>query len=196
MSLVEPLALDLNQPAIARDQALVRAGRSLLKVLEAGKAIDARIMRTAMEEAFGASDADGAWVWKDAYDAAECAQVLFLQKFGALMQRQAKTPAAYLTMIERLVGLVPSHTRRSEDAQKLQQFSTPLPLANVAAHVAGLRPSDIVLEPSAGTGMLAVFAQIAGASVVLNEYAETRAKILARLFETPCDGTPLPEGLV
>jgi hypothetical protein len=185
MSLVEPLALALDQSAIVRDQAIVRAGRTLLKVLEAGKAIDARTLRTAMEEAFGASDSDGAWVWKDAYEAAECAQVLFLQKFGALMQRQAKTPPAFLTMIERLVRLVPSHTRRSEDAEKLQQFSTPLPLAYVAAHAAGLRPSDIVLEPSAGTGMLAVFAQIAGASLVLNEYAETRAEILARLFETP-----------
>lgn len=181
----ELLALELNQPTVARDQALVRAGGSLLKALEAGRAIDARALRTAMEDAFGASDADGAWVWKDAYEAAECAQVLFLQKFGPLMQRQAKTPTAFLAMLDRLVGLVPSHTRRSEDAQKLQQFSTPLPLAYVAAHAAGLRTSDIVLEPSAGTGMLAVFAQIAGASLVLNEYAETRARILARLFETP-----------
>jgi predicted RNA methylase len=41
---------------------------------------------------------------------------------------------------------------------------------------------DLVLEPSAGTGLLAVFAELAGARLVLNELAETRAELLGRLF--------------
>ncbi len=136
-----------------------------------------------MEEAFGASDAEGAWSWKDAYEATECAQVLFLLKYGAVMQRQSADSAAFLSMLERLSGLVPSHTRRSEESQDLQQFSTPLPLAFVAAQAASIRPSDLVLEPSAGTGLLASFARIAGADLALNEYAGTRAEILAELFQ-------------
>ena len=35
--------------------------------------------------------ADGAWVWKDAYDAMEAAQVMFLRKFGAAMRTRANS---------------------------------------------------------------------------------------------------------
>ena len=58
-------------------------------------------------------DTSGAWVWKDAYEAAEVAQILMLARYGALMQRQATSPQTFLTMIERLAALAPSHTRRS-----------------------------------------------------------------------------------
>ena len=75
-----------------------------------------------------------------------------LSRYGALMQRQAASPQAFLTMIERLAGLASSHTRRSEDSVRLQQFSTPLPLASIVAQAAGFRADDLVLEPSAGTG--------------------------------------------
>ena len=94
--------------------------------------------------AFGASDADGAWVWKDAYEAAEAASVLFLLKYGPTMRRQARhsdgtlDALALLRQFERLAALLPSHTRRSEESIALQQFSTPLPLAFVAAHAAGI----------------------------------------------------------
>jgi protein strawberry notch len=47
---------------------------------------------------------------------------------------------------------------------------------------AAITPTDHVLEPSAGTGMLAVFAELAGASLMLNELAQTRAGLLSRLF--------------
>lgn len=40
----------------------------------------------------------------------------------------------------------------------------------------------MVLEPSAGTGLLAIFAELAGAPLVLNELSDTRAGILNRLF--------------
>ena len=39
-----------------------------------------------------------------------------------------------------------------------------------------------MLEPSAGTGLLAIFGELAGASLMLNELAETRAGLLSRLF--------------
>jgi protein strawberry notch len=39
-----------------------------------------------------------------------------------------------------------------------------------------------VLEPSAGTGLLAILAELAGASLVLNEFADSRAGILKHLF--------------
>ena len=113
--------------------ALLTAARTLLPVLEAGRALDARTMREAMTSAFGASDADGAWLWKDSYEAAEAALVLFLQRYGRAMRREAGAgpggPAAMLRMLETLAALEPSQTKRSEQQLKYQQFSTPLPLA-------------------------------------------------------------------
>ncbi|TJX34171.1 MAG: methylase, partial [Mesorhizobium sp.] len=63
-----------------------------------------------------------------------------------------------------------------------QQISTPIPLGLVAATAAAITPADRVLEPSAGTGLLAILAETAGASLVLNELAETRAALLSCLF--------------
>lgn len=161
---------------------LMRAAELLFMHFKAGKPIDAKMLRAAMEAAFGSSDAQGAWIWKDAYDAAEVAQIMMLSRYGAVMQRQATSAAAFLSMIERLAALAPSHTRRSEDSVRLQQFSTPLPLAAIVAQAAGIRATDLVLEPSAGTGMLAVFARVSGARLALNELAETRRNILGHLF--------------
>src|SRR5579883_1151335 len=72
--------------------------------------------------------------------------------------------------------------RRSIESEAFQQFSTPIPLGLAVATAAAVTPADRVLEPSAGTGLLAILAEIAGGSLVLNELAETRAGILSLLF--------------
>ena len=185
------VAAPQDGPAPTKPAALFRAATGLLPVLEAGRALDAAILRRVMSTAFGASDTQGAWVWKDAYEAAEAALVLFLQRYARLMRREAGAgpdgPAAMLAMLETLAGLEPSQTRRSEEQLELQQFSTPLPLAYAALQAAAVRPGDTVLEPSAGTGMLAVMAQCAlgdrtAGALHLNELAGVRAGLLARLF--------------
>ena len=66
--------------------AIFLAAERLLPDLERGHRVDAAVLRAAMEHAFGGSDADGAWIWKLAYDACEAAQVLFLRKFGPAMR--------------------------------------------------------------------------------------------------------------
>ena len=177
--------------------ALLAAATALLPELEAGRALDAKTLREAMSAAFGAGDTQGAWVWKDAYEAAEAAMVLFIQRYGRLMRREAGagpgSAAAMLAMLETLAALEPSQTRRSEEQLALQQFSTPLPLAYAALQAAAIRPGDIVLEPSAGTGMLAVMAECtlgklsnsarSGTPLHLNEMAAVRAGLLSGLFE-------------
>jgi predicted RNA methylase len=174
------------------------AGR-LLPHLERGQRIDAGMLRAAMEAAFGASDAAGAWDWKSAYEACEAATVLFLRKFGPAMRARAATPAARLAMLTKVAGLLPTHTRRSEESQALQQFSTPIPLGFCAATAAAITPADLVLEPSAGTGLLAILAELAGGALALNELAETRAGLLARLFPglsiTHCDAAQIDDHL-
>src|SRR6185312_2843033 len=123
--------------------------------LEHGRRIDAGILRAAMEAAFGATDAAGAWDWKTAYDACEAATVLFLRKYGKALLRKAGSPAVALPMLEKIVGLLPPHTRRTTESEALQQFSTPIPLALAVATAAAVTTADRVLEPSAGTGLLA-----------------------------------------
>ncbi len=171
--------------------AIHTAATTLLPVLEAGRPLDAKTLRDAMTRAFGADDARGAWAWKDAYEAAEAAVVLFIRRHGRAMRRHAGAgpdgPSAMLRMLEAVAALEPSHTKRSEEQVRLQQFSTPLPLAYAALQAAAIRPGDVVLEPSAGTGMLAVMAECAlGSRAVgnlhLNEIADVRRALLCRLF--------------
>ncbi|KRB29847.1 methylase [Mesorhizobium sp. Root695] len=168
----------MNDPATA----ILAAGGLLLLHLERGQCIDTAVLRTAMEASFGASDASGAWDWKTAYDACEAATVLFLRKYGKSLLRKAGSSAHALPRFGRIAGLLPTHTRRSEESQAFQQFSTPIALGLAAVTAAAITPADRVLEPSAGTGLLAILAEIAGGSLVLNELAESRASLLSSLF--------------
>jgi predicted RNA methylase len=179
-----PAASSASLPTSAPDAAgaLLRAARLLLPYLERGQTIDAPALRAAMQQAFGATDAEGAWSWKLAYDACEAAQVLFLRKFAAAIKSRAATPVARLAMLAKIAALMPSQTRRSEESQALQQFSTPITLGYAVSVAAALTPADLVLEPSAGTGLLAILAEMEGASLVLNELAEMRAGLLGTLF--------------
>ena len=150
-------------PADAPASRLAEAARLLLPHLEKGRRVDAAILRAEMEQAFGASDSSGAWDWKTAYDACEAATVLFLRRYGKPLFRKAGSPASRLAALTKIAGLLPTHTRRSEESQALQQFSTPIPLGLAALCAAAVVPGDRVLEPSAGTGLLAILAEIAAA---------------------------------
>ena len=135
-------ALAAATPLLDTSSALIAAARLLLPDLERGRAIDAKMLRAAMLAGFGGSDTDGVWDWKTAYEACEAAQVLFLRKFGPAMRARANAPAALLAMLAKVAALLPSHTRRSEESQALQQFSTPLALGLVASAAAAITPAD------------------------------------------------------
>ena len=166
---------------------LFRAGVRLLPAFEAGEKIDRKRLREALTEAFGASDAEGAWQWKHAYEAAETAVVLLLVRYGRALLRSTERPDAMLPLLDSIAALEPPQTRRSHEQVRLQQFSTPLQMAWAASVAAAIRPGDTVLEPSAGTGMLAALAALrideaAGGSLHLNELAGTRAGLLRYCF--------------
>ena len=86
---VATLPLFLPQAPPDKVAGLFHAATLLAQLLGQGRALDSRALRLAMEAGFGATDAEGAWVWKDAYEALEAAQVLFLRKFGAAMHSRA-----------------------------------------------------------------------------------------------------------
>jgi hypothetical protein len=156
-------------------------GQGLPRTRSGGRTLDSHALRPAMEAAFGGTDTEGAWVWKDAYDALEAAQVLFLRKFGTAMRSRTGCAAAMLQMLTRLAGGLASQMRR-EESDHFQQFLPPIAPGFVAAEAAALTAVDFVLEPSAGTGLLAIFAKLAESRLTLNEVADTRSGLLGRLF--------------
>lgn len=163
-------------------EALIDAAGRITSLLDRGKAVTPGDLRQIMTEFFGGTDAEGLWLWKDAYDATEAAQVLFLRKFGPAIVSGTHSRRLTLAMLTKVANLVPTHTRRSEESHALQQFSTPIPLAYVASRAPRITAADVVLEPSAGTGLIAIFAELAGARLALNEYAAARHSLLQQLF--------------
>jgi hypothetical protein len=182
MTYLAPVAPPVPVPSTEPAPAILTVAEALQPDLAKGFQIDALRLRLEMERAFGGSDADGAWDWKLAYEAGEVALVLFLRKFGRALLARAGSLTALLPILAKVAGLLPTHTRRSEEMERFQQFSTPLPMGLAALAAAQITPRDLVLEPSAGTGLLAILAEIAGGSLALNELADTRADLLRRLF--------------
>ena len=180
-------AIRVQTPGRGTARRVFSAAVHLLPAFEAGEKIERRRLRAVMTDAFGGSDAAGAWQWKQAYEAAETAVVLLLIRYGRALLRDAPQPQGMLPLIESIAALEPPQTRRSHEQVRLQQFSTPLPMAWAATAAAAIRPGDVVLEPSAGTGMLAALADLrldpkAGGRLHLNEIAAVRAGLLGRLF--------------
>ncbi|MAC59977.1 MAG: methylase [Novosphingobium sp.] len=161
---------------------LLSIARVLAERLSRSQPVSRRNLTQLMAETFGASDADGAWSMRDAFDALETAQVLFLQ-CNDWEPLHVDDPRAVLAALLALQKSLPTQTYRSETQIDLQQFSTPLALAWLAAMAARIVPSDRVLEPSAGTGMLAVHAARAGARLLLNERDPGRAALLGRALD-------------
>ncbi|MCC5664802.1 strawberry notch family protein [Nostoc sp. CHAB 5784] len=167
------------QTVLDYGQSILNIAQELAKSLIEQRAISTKTIQAQMNRHFHGTAAEGAWQWKDAYEAVEVAAILYLRHKGL-----STNPLEELQLIE---SLCPTHTRRSEQQLQLQQFSTPLSLAYLVALAGQVTSNDLVLEPSVGTGIIAQFAKLQGASLMLNELAPDRSKILRRLFP----GVPL-----
>jgi hypothetical protein len=159
---------------------VLAAARSLVARLDAGEVITRPTLNAVLTEQFGGSDAEARWSVRDAHAALELAQVLWLQNSPQL--RLSSPPETARDVFDRLGAQLPSQTVRSEEQIELQQFATPPHLAWLAARACAFGPSEVALEPSAGTGMLAVWAEAAGARLALNEISPLRRECLANLF--------------
>ena len=122
------------------------------------------------------------WIWREAYDACEVAACLFLIRWMPAIKAKTSNSLDMLRLMHKIEKMLPSQTWRSPEQDNFQQFSTPIPYAWLASHVAGINDKSLVLEPSAGTGALAIHAHIAGATLQLNELSKQRGDILELLF--------------
>lgn len=134
------------------------------------------------DKAYGGTQGEGKYTVKDAYDAMELGINQFIAERGnfsvSANPDQAKQNVASL---KGLIENVPTQTKRTAEQDEFQQFSTPPPFAYVVNWVSNLTPKDVVVEPSAGIGGIAVFAKTAGAKVVVNELSPRRRAILEQL---------------
>ncbi len=138
---------------------------------EAGTAFDNPALSRLARDIFGSSVAHA----RDAYDAAEAGFNIYLERVGLDLGDVRNAMDKLLAEQARL----PTQTRRSQDQIDFQQFSTPPAQALLVGAAAALRPGMIVLEPSAGTGNIAVLARLAGADVDTNEIDERRRSLLS-----------------
>jgi hypothetical protein len=111
---------------------------------------------------------------RDAYDAAEAGMNIYLGRVGVDMDDVAASLKSLLALQDRM----PRQNRRDTKQIDSQQFSTPPAEVLVAVSVAALCADMVVLEPSAGTGNIAVLARLTGAEVHTNEIDERRRALL------------------
>jgi hypothetical protein len=134
--------------------------------------------------AFGGTMANNVYNVRDAYDGLELGVNLYVAKHA---DRYNPSPAnitaarAAITSLVSLLSRLPTQSRRTAETNEFQQFSTPPTLAYLIAWLGHPVKGETVLEPSAGTGDLAVMAMNAGAKVVANELAPRRAAALRAL---------------
>lgn len=156
----------------------------LAEKLDKDGEITSKFLTDEANRVFGGTQAEGVYSSKDAYDAMEAAFNIHLantEKADWIDHDAAwaKDKASDLT---RRIQKLPTQTRRDEEMDEFQQFSTPPALSFVANWVANVKPDDVMMEPSAGTGDLAIWSKIAGAAIVLNELSQRRQALLADLF--------------
>jgi hypothetical protein len=146
--------------------------------IEDGEPFDnPKLTRTA-DRIFGGSRAQGKYTPRDAYDAVEIAVNKFLLERHAAQLMQMDVTEALASVLRPLMLRLPRQTDRTLEQNELQQFSTPPTLAYVAVRLLNPKTDDIVLEPSAGTGSLAIWPRAVGAKVICNETSLRRNSLL------------------
>jgi type I restriction-modification system DNA methylase subunit len=120
------------------------------------------------------------------HELAETALNLIIQeKFAEELLNSNQTREEFLKVIKPLVSRLPTQTWRSREQISYQQFSTPPAIGFLLVNILNIKPTEVVLEPSAGTGSLAVWAKMSGAKVLTNEIDGRRRDLLQGLGFLP-----------
>ena len=184
----ERLGLPLGGSPTYEEERLETGARALARAvyekLKMGESLgNVTELNKLAEEHFGASRTSGAWTPKDAFDAMEAGINRYLISQGKKLM--AMDAIEGLKKLRELMGRITSQGVRTEEQIKKQQFSTPPTESYLAAKVANIKPTDTVMEPSAGNGGLAVWPKAIGAKTMVNEIGDMRKDMLRWLGFEP-----------
>ena len=152
--------------------------------LKEGKELTATALYKWADAAYGGTQAQGKYVAKDAYDAMELGVNQWIAETfkGLNFPDDIGKAEEQIKLLQDRIKLLPTQTKRTEEQEAFQQYSTPPALAYTVNWVANLKPEDYYLEPSAGVGGLAVFGKTAGVKkIAVNELSPRRAELLQDL---------------
>lgn len=153
-----------------------------------GQSFTASWLFDVANNAYGGTMAEGTYSVKDAYDGMELGINKYLMNADFVKAGNGSLEDALntLSQLQGIMRNIPTQTKRTEEMESYQQFSTPPTIAFTAARLANITSDDVVLEPSAGIGGLALWGKAWGSKVYGNELSKRR---LAFLNELGLDGT-------
>ena len=126
---------------------------------------------------------------KEAYDILDVATIKYLQRVGlGDVDVDAATAKENIREITAIEERLPTQNIQDRQQRQNQQYNTPHAYAYLVNWVANLTGEDVVLEPSAGTGNLAWYADANGAVVLVNEISERRRERLRQAGFTRISG--------
>lgn len=155
---------------------------SVSEALSLGKTISKSDLAEWATKAYGGTDADGKWSWATATDALEAGINEYLMSAHPRLPDSPGALSRMVDQVEETLSRIPTQTVRDLEKAAAQQFSTPEHYSLAAMWVSGVKPGDVFLEPSAGTGNIAMWARVAGADVHVNEITQRRIEILEGMF--------------
>jgi P-loop containing NTP hydrolase pore-1/C-terminal domain on Strawberry notch homologue len=172
--MLTPAPVDISTGFFMQTITRISPVREFTARLQAGERLEQAQILEIMNDYCGSS-ANGQWSWKVATDAIEAAMVSYL-----LAQ-----PTLTLSQLRELQNLTVDHSVRSQEQLDLQQFSTPLELAWLVAKAAMVQTADVLLEPSAGTGILigsSINQSAKPERIILNEFSKSRRDLLTEIL--------------
>lgn len=120
------------------------------------------------------------------HEVAETSLNVLIKRKYAESLLQSENPVNSLSkVIKPIADRLPTQTWRSGRQSRLQQFSTPPAIAYLLAYLMNMKSGERVLEPSAGTGCLAVWSEGIGSPTQTNEIDRRRRTLLRQIGFSP-----------
>ncbi|NJM52098.1 MAG: hypothetical protein HC846_01115 [Blastocatellia bacterium] len=121
-----------------------------------------------------------------AHEIGEAALNLLIRRKHAKNLLTTENPIELVrSLLKPLISCLPTQTWRSQKQIGWQQFSTPPTIAFLLAYLLNLSKNDFVLEPSAGTGNLAVWTSGYDIKIHTNEIDSRRRFLLGQIGFAP-----------
>lgn len=154
---------------------------NLRATINSGTSLTTNSLLTRATHYLGSPLSAGHYDFRYLYDALEVALYQLIEE--QVLALRSLEPAAALHQLEKLMSLLPTQRVRTTEQSQFQQFSTPAPLAFVAACLAipETNTPSTLLEPSAGTAALASIARAFGCNVFTNDLSPSRRAFLTYL---------------